>query len=741
MAPNGSGNVVMNQCTATTVPIIDASKNLVSSATTPTELGFVHNVTSSLCGINQTCTEINKTINGSSNTFSNIPLSTAVTGTLAIANGGTGQTAANAALNALLPTQTSANGFVLGSNGTNSSWVSPPSGGSKNYLSAYTASLSSGVANAGNGNAELGAITGWSLGHVATITNGLPSGTITFGSGAAGTLSLTATNSNPLSQNWSFSYASSAATTAGDFLASNAFFIDASDQGKVLTWKFSYSTITGSPNFSGTSANSFAVAIWDVGSSAFISSTGNFNLIQGSGVGIATGTFQTNTTTSQYRIVIYNATATPAAATMYFDDISVGPQTSPTAPAISDAKATVIVYENFGTVTANNAFSRRVGDRLEVWGTVTPGTTVAALAAIDIPSLTIDSTKISSSALGQAVGTLFVGTAGANNIPGTTIGPFTIFYDGSTTSKVFIAANSNASILSKGNASGLSAGSTNPLSYYFSVPIAGWSSNSVSSSDTDTRVIDFIGNQASQAVTANVTDVAFTAVTDRAAAWNGTQYKVGTAGDFVVSAQLNPSASCGMFIYKNGSAYQQIGGAAAGGSYMTGTYTVTGAVPGDLISIRTNVSTTVIIGSLAITRVSGPAVITLAESVAMQVTTSATLSTTSGSPLVFTVVEKDTHNKYSAGSYPVPMSGWYKVSFSGMLTTATIMNFTIFKNGTAYRKISGVPNTTASAVGSGSVGIQCNVGDILTLVPDATTTLLYSAGLYQPTWTVERQGN
>ena len=44
------------------------------------------------------------------------------TGTLGVANGGTGQTTANAGLNALLPSQTSNSGKYLTSNGTDSSW-------------------------------------------------------------------------------------------------------------------------------------------------------------------------------------------------------------------------------------------------------------------------------------------------------------------------------------------------------------------------------------------------------------------------------------------------------------------------------------------------------------------------------------------------------------------------------------------------------------------------------------------
>jgi len=45
-----------------------------------------------------------------------------LTGTLAIVNGGTGQTTANAAFNALAPAQTSASGKYLKSDGTNTAW-------------------------------------------------------------------------------------------------------------------------------------------------------------------------------------------------------------------------------------------------------------------------------------------------------------------------------------------------------------------------------------------------------------------------------------------------------------------------------------------------------------------------------------------------------------------------------------------------------------------------------------------
>lgn len=65
-----------------------------------------------------------------------------VTGTVAIGNGGTGQTTANAALNALLPSQTSQSGKYLTTDGTNTSWAAAGGGSATltidNKTGAYT---------------------------------------------------------------------------------------------------------------------------------------------------------------------------------------------------------------------------------------------------------------------------------------------------------------------------------------------------------------------------------------------------------------------------------------------------------------------------------------------------------------------------------------------------------------------------------------------------------------------------
>ena len=61
---------------------------------------------------------------GSNTTWDAVSISTAdITGTLPVANGGTGQTTANTAFNALAPSQTSNANKYLKTDGTNTSWA------------------------------------------------------------------------------------------------------------------------------------------------------------------------------------------------------------------------------------------------------------------------------------------------------------------------------------------------------------------------------------------------------------------------------------------------------------------------------------------------------------------------------------------------------------------------------------------------------------------------------------------
>jgi hypothetical protein len=74
-------------------------------------------------------------------TLSGVDLTTQVTGTLPIANGGTGQTTANTAFNALAPSQSSQSGKYLTTDGTNTSWATVNAGASLSNDTATSTNL------------------------------------------------------------------------------------------------------------------------------------------------------------------------------------------------------------------------------------------------------------------------------------------------------------------------------------------------------------------------------------------------------------------------------------------------------------------------------------------------------------------------------------------------------------------------------------------------------------------------
>jgi hypothetical protein len=77
-----------------------------------------------------------------------LPLTTGVTGTLPIGNGGTGQTTANTAFNALVPSQTSNSGKFLTTNGSDTSWATVGGGGAYSEGS-WTPSIAVGGSSTG----------------------------------------------------------------------------------------------------------------------------------------------------------------------------------------------------------------------------------------------------------------------------------------------------------------------------------------------------------------------------------------------------------------------------------------------------------------------------------------------------------------------------------------------------------------------------------------------------------------
>jgi hypothetical protein len=377
-------------------------------------------------------------------------------------------------------------GVSPAASGTDWHLIAPLSGGGgaggtgKNYITTYNG-------NPGNGDFETNTTAGFTLFHT-TLTGTLPTGAITAGASSFNSFAVTTTN--PLGAKHSLAVGSTAGFVAGQGIISDVFTIDNEDRAKVLGFGLFYQILTGSAfmDFSGSATNTFAVYIYDVTNSAWIQPSGVYNFVQKSGAGEAFGTYQSNSNTNQYRIAVLciNSAAT-GASTLLFDDFSVGPAPIANGAAISDWQS----FTPTGAFVTNSTYNgqfRRVGGNLEVeFGiafTGAPGTTPAALINLP-PGLSVDLTKIPNGGgfigLGRTVST----DTGGNEYSGSLVyhsptdvlllsafvGSVTI-QDGGLTDLVPFAFVNNTFITGS-----------------FSVPIAGWSSNSVMSADTDTRVV------------------------------------------------------------------------------------------------------------------------------------------------------------------------------------------------------------------------------------------------------------
>jgi hypothetical protein len=555
-------------------------------------------------------------------------------------------------------------------------------------------------------------------------------------------------------------------------LASNSFTVDSSDQAKVLTIRFSYRAQTnpGNANWSGTSANSFSFAIWDVTNSAWIIPAGAFGMTQSSGVGIATGTFQTSSNGTQYRLVVYNSAATTGAVTVYFDDFSVGPQTAPIGVPATDWVSYTPTFVGFGTPSAVQFYSRRVGDSLEVRGTFAAGTTTNVPQEIGLGfnggsrNVTVDTTK---SGTTQVVGT--VGGSPAS----TTLFGFSVLSPPSDATFVRMGVQTSTTSLTVAQNASAVASVGQGFQLWFKVPIVGWSSNVQMSNDTDTRVVSFTGTSTANTLfTGTTITMAYTPIVDTHAAFSGgNTYTVPVSGFYKVIADT--------VIYQNsvggGNSFLSVfvNGTSVKNNYIAMPTQNAAQVQSSVYEAFMSAGTTVqirmqnssgnmqILGStvgaahyFSITRLSGPSVIAATESVRAIYQTAAgqSIPNNTATTVVFGTRIRDTHNSMNAatGVYTCPASGGYRVSASlywgtAITAIATDVQIQIFKNGVLYLGNNNPKSGTGAVpiTASGSFPVDCNAGDTIevrALQNTGSAQTLLTNAVYN--WvSIERVGN
>lgn len=554
--------------------------------------------------------------------------------------------------------------------------------------------------------------------------------------GGSPTTTFTRTTTSPLD----------AANSPGSFLlthpASNAqgegaaypFTISDSDKAKVLTIEMEQLVDSGTFVAGTASVDSdVKVYIYDVTNGVLIHpSTSKLYSNNGALTEKFSSTFQTASNSNSYRLCLHNATTATSAFALKLGRIKVSPTAYVYGTPITDWVQYTPVFTGLGTVTAIDIWSRRVGDSLQIQGKWVNGTPTAVTASMQMGfngvsgGVFMSTTKVAST---KIVG---VGSRSPANVAAVTV--LATAGQGSLLNfSLDTQATQQPNVASLGNAA---FGTGEGVYINALIPIEGWSSSVQMSDNSDTRIVSFAGSQTSQAVTANVTNINFTASKDSHGAWNGSQFTVPVAGDYVVGASLVTSVGGVTALpFVNGSAHTGLfSTSSAGGQVTSGAVLVASLKAGDLISIRSNATITVTAGSVSIWRLSGPNAIAATEKVAVRYYgLNGVTSTTTGGVVKYFNKGFDTHGAYSAstGLFTAPSPGIYRVTVG--------MNNSSAANSGAYLYVGKNGNTelarlvTAVLLNgtySGSALIDVAPGDTLGIYSSVNTLSLADGTSY-----------
>lgn len=558
------------------------------------------------------------------------------------------------------------------------------------------------------------------------------------GFGGSPTVTITRSTSSPLRGVGSLLLTKDAANRQGEGASVDLTEFDAADWGKVVTVSMDY----------GISSGTYAdddVSIW-------LYDTVNSVLIQPSPSKLKKHTltaekfyceFQSATTSGSYRLIWHVASTSASAYVLKFDNIIVGPSAKLYGSPLTDWVAWTPTG-SWSSNTTYTGFRRRVGDCEEFQVKVaTSGAPTSANLTINLP-VTIDTNKLTNST--ASFDQLGLGSASDSG----TAYKLHVNYNSTTSVIVSFQNNASGAQTTVTQAAPFTFGASDYVIVNFKVPVVGYSSSMVMSSDASTRVIAARYElSASTSIADGVVLAPTNKIHDTHGAFNTSNgrftcpvpgiYEVAAGHRTANNASGAVTRAMTLTLRKNGSANATIAFATTKTTSSTpqhayGTAQVQ-CIAGDYLEVFYNNDDGTINSSatqrdcfISFKLLTGPAQIASSETVASRHYASSTAITGSLATIVWTTTDYDTHGAVASGVFTCPIAGKYRVTSALALSGTFVLNNTsimeIQKNGTA---VSNVTKYAGGAITNDNISIEdtinCIAGDTLRIqVSNSGTT-------------------
>lgn len=381
---------------------------------------------------------------------------------------------------------------------------------------------------------------GWALyndGAVPVPVNG------TGGSATALTFAVTRNPTFVLYQKGSFDLTKSAVNGEGQGVSYD-FTIDQGYRGYSMMVQGIYK---GSANFAYGAANSVSpsdigIFMYNIDTATLVPMSTNY--LDGSGSFLAV--FPTDTTSVNYRLIVHVATTNALAWDFYFDSVVVGPVQTVKGAVQTDWQTYVPAYQGLGAPTNTDVEYKRIGDSIVLRGNITLGTTTGVEARIGLPSgLTIASALSAVTVVGNQADNNETSTFLALALGGNNYITFTNVTGGGN------LANSTGSSFTSGAVFTWST---------IQIPIQGWSSNMILSSETSTQQVVASAycstNQPVSPTQPGNFDTILFDTSNSITTGSAWKFTAPSYGFYRISGPISSTVSGGLYLYKNGTNLQ-----------------------------------------------------------------------------------------------------------------------------------------------------------------------------------------